>query len=501
MQVARAALPVLTSIVALALTLALPPVRAGSPFLLFMAAVMVSSWFGGLWPGLAAATLGSGAIVAFILPPAFDPWQDGGRIATFLVVALVITGLNVARQRAERARADEEASRRRSDAAAAEFRRLQAMTDAALARAESSEQHYRSLVEALPQIVWTARADGAVDFYNQRWLDYVGLAPGDGRAADWARIIHPDDLAHLRACIAHALARGETWELEFRLRRGVDGGYRWHLGRGVPERDAAGRVVRWVGTCTDVDDQKRAEEERARAERLKDDLAGMVVHDLKNPVFGIVMLVQAAMRRGEELPERQRHYLRQIERTCRGMMRLIQNLLEISKIEQGKMPVTAEPVVLAELVDEVAAEYGPVAAETGRALTIAFGADLPPTVADRGLLKRVLVNLVVNALRHSGSREVRLEGSPGPAAGDVTIRVVDHGRGIPPEELARLFDKFRGTRRSAADDPSGDTGLGLPFCKLAVERMGGEIRAESSRETGTVFTVRLPAGSVPSGPS
>jgi len=197
-------------------------------------------------------------------------------------------------------------------------------------------------------------------------------------------------------------------------------------------------------------------------------------------------------RKGRDLPEAQQTYLRQIDRTCREMMRLIQNLLEISKLEEGKMPVTREAIVLAELADEVAREYGSVAEQAGRRLGIAVDTALPPASADRALLKRVLVNLVVNGIRHSGSEEVRLEATPGPAAGEVTVRVIDYGHGIAPEDQARIFDKFRTVRRSPNDDPSTDTGLGLPFCRLAVQRMGGRIGVESAPGTGTVFSVVLP---------
>jgi signal transduction histidine kinase len=122
---------------------------------------------------------------------------------------------------------------------------------------------------------------------------------------------------------------------------------------------------------------------RTEVERLKDDLTNMVVHDLKNPVNGIAMMVQLALRKGADLPERQRGYLLQIERTCREMMRLIQNLLEISKIEEGKMPVAREPIVLADVVDEVVHEYAPVAEQAGRRVTVAVATDLPPAVGDR----------------------------------------------------------------------------------------------------------------------
>jgi signal transduction histidine kinase len=243
-----------------------------------------------------------------------------------------------------------------------------------------------------------------------------------------------------------------------------------------------------------MEEARQVAEETLRArqevERMKDDLTSMVVHDLKNPVNGIAMMVQLALRKGAELPEAQRNYLGQIQRTCREMMRLIQNLLEISKIEEEKMPVLREPIVLAELVDEVAHEYAPVAEQTGRRLSVAVDTGLPAALGDRTLLKRVLVNLVVNAIRHSGSQDVLIEGSA--AARAVTLSVVDHGFGIAPEEHKRLFEKFRTFRRSPTEDPSGDTGLGLPFCKLAVERMGGTIALRSASGT-TVFAVTLPA--------
>jgi signal transduction histidine kinase len=230
---------------------------------------------------------------------------------------------------------------------------------------------------------------------------------------------------------------------------------------------------------------------RADVERLKDDLVNMVVHDLKNPVNGIAMMVQLALRKGTDLPDSQRGYMLQIERTCREMMRLIQNLLEISRIEEGKMPVAREPIVLAEVVDEVAREYAPVAEQAGRRLAVAVGTELPAAVGDRALLKRVLVNLTVNALRHSGSNEVRLEG--GTEGDAVTVSVIDYGHGIAEQDRGRIFEKFRTVRRSPTDDPGGDTGLGLPFCRLAVERMGGRIALASTEGVSTKFTVSLPA--------
>lgn len=233
--------------------------------------------------------------------------------------------------------------------------------------------------------------------------------------------------------------------------------------------------------------------ERREIERMKDDLASMVVHDLKNPVNGISMMVELALRKGHDLPEAHRGYLQQIDRTCREMLRLIQNLLEVSRIEDGKMPVERESVALPELAREVLREYRPVAEQAGRSLRADLDESLPMVIADRALAKRVLVNLVANALRHSGSPEVGIRARVGEGEGggrEVHLEVVDRGRGIRPEDAARVFEKFR-SRPSASEAP-GDTGLGLPFCKLAVEVMGGRIALESLAGGETVFRVSLP---------
>jgi signal transduction histidine kinase len=254
---------------------------------------------------------------------------------------------------------------------------------------------------------------------------------------------------------------------------------------GFVQREVASELER---SAQVAEDALRA---HAEVEQLKDDLSCMVVHDLKNPVSGIAMLAQLALRKGTDLPEAQRGYLVQIDRTCREMMRLIQNLLEIGKLEEGQMPVVLEAVPLAELADEVVEEYTAVAEQGQRTVRLEVR-DLPPVLADRWLLRRVLTNLIANALRHSGSRDVQVDAVEGPGAGAVTLRVTDFGRGIPVDDQAAVFEKFRGGRRAAIDDPATDTGLGLPFCKLAVEHMNGQI-ALTSRPGETVFSVTLPA--------
>ncbi len=126
-----------------------------------------------------------------------------------------------------------------------------------------SEQRFRTVVEAVPQIVWTANSDGAIDFYNRRWYDYTGLSYEQTRGWGWQLVVHPDDLQPSIDRWTHAVQTGGYYEVESRILR-QDGTYRWHLGRAVPLRDADGRILKWFGSSTDIDDQKRAEEASAQ---------------------------------------------------------------------------------------------------------------------------------------------------------------------------------------------------------------------------------------------
>ena len=129
-----------------------------------------------------------------------------------------------------------------------------------------TENNFRQLADAMPQIVWTANPNGLVDYYNQRWFDYTGM--GLETTEGWESVLHPHDLDQCLELWSHALKTGEKYEVKYRFKRASDGVYRWHLGRASAARDDEGQIVKWFGTCTDIDDQKQAEEalEMARNE-------------------------------------------------------------------------------------------------------------------------------------------------------------------------------------------------------------------------------------------
>ncbi|MEG4305616.1 PAS domain S-box protein [Microcoleus sp. D3_18a_C4] len=133
-----------------------------------------------------------------------------------------------------------------------------AREQAARRQAEASEQLYRVLAEAIPQIVWTATADGWLDYYNQRWFEYTGLTLEETQGWGWQPVLHPDDVENCLERWKTSVQTGRTYEVEYRFKRASDGAYRWHLGRALPVRDAEGKIIKWFGTCTDIDDRQRA---------------------------------------------------------------------------------------------------------------------------------------------------------------------------------------------------------------------------------------------------
>ena len=227
---------------------------------------------------------------------------------------------------------------------------------------------------------------------------------------------------------------------------------------------------------------------RDTEERARQALVDMVVHDIRNPVSGILMTAQLLLRREGDVSETQAPRVRRIERTAADLLRLIQNILEVSKLEAGMMIAAPEDFAVEDALRESVDDATPHIENA----QIAVAIDIPPTPvlvhADRILTRRILQNLLSNAIRHGRAAEVRL--SVVPQADHVLVGVADQGEGIPPEYQTLIFERFRHFDRG--DHAHSDTGLGLPFCKLAVEQMGGRIWVDSRPGHGTTFYFTLP---------
>jgi signal transduction histidine kinase len=280
------------------------------------------------------------------------------------------------------------------------------------------------------------------------------------------------DMAHFAALIT-SLSKVIFLDMSLAIDAYILGGY--------VERELAQRYQEMAEVA------ERTLREKAEVERLKTDLTNMIVHDLKGPIGGILTVTQLALRKRASAEASAKRF-EQIQRSARDLLRMIENLLEIDQMEGGRLELRVEPVDVAALLEECASEYRAAAEMAGQTIVVQVGDELPVLPTDHWLLRRVLNNLVVNAIRHSGmSGQVTLSADCTESL--VSIRVHDAGRGITMEDQALLFEKKSLGRNTKHRE---DTGLGLVFCKLAVEAMGGTIRVISSPGEGATFVVTLP---------
>jgi PAS domain S-box-containing protein len=360
------------------------------------------------------------------------------------------------------------------------------------------ERNLRRILDGMPQLVWSTRPDGYHDFYNRRWYEYTGADPAVTRGAGWNDPLHPDDQQRSWERWQRSLETGEDYEIEYRFRR-ADGEYRWFLGRALPLRDEGGRIVRWFGTCTDVDDQKRLEQRRAEVlaqaeatSRLKDEFLAIVSHELRTPLTAILGWARIQRTR----PELAAKAIQVIERNAEAQAKLIEEILETSRIVTGKIrlhPGRADPN---DIVRAAVDTIGPAADAKGVALDVSLDPDVPRLAGDVDRLRQVVLNLLVNALKFtpSGGRvSVRTDAA---ARSSVVITVADTGTGIAADFLPHVFERFR-QGEGATTRQHGGLGLGLSIVKHLVELHGGTISAASEGEgRGATFAVRLPVRAV-----
>jgi PAS domain S-box-containing protein len=379
----------------------------------------------------------------------YEPMRgEGGAVTSVLVMASEVTDQVVARQRVE------------------EARRAAAL----------SEQRFRVLAEVLPQIIWSTTATGGDVYLSPRWFEYTGQAPGaEDLETRWRAALHPDDHERYFAAWSQAGAAATLWQVEVRLRR-HDGVYRWHLGRAIPHRDADGTILRWYGTATDIDEQRRAI-------RSRDDLLATVSHDLRGPL-GVVSMAAATLAAGAPSARA----LAAIERAVARMTKLIQDLLDMASIESGHLSVEPAPLVVAEVIEEAVDSIQAGAAAKRLSVATELDAARLAVNGDRGRVLQVLGNILGNAVKFTpeqGRISVRARATDERA---VSFAISDTGPGIDAAHLPHVFDRFWQARETAR----AGTGLGLAICKGIVQQHGGRIWVESQVGVGTTFYFTLP---------
>ncbi len=367
-----------------------------------------------------------------------------------------------------------------------------------------SETLFRGMAETMPQIVWTSRPDGSFDYVNQRWFGYTGIAAEETEGSRWLAVVHPEEYAVAIDRWADAVRTGGSYHVELRLQRASDGAYRWHIGRAAPLQNDAGEVTKWIGTFTDIDDAKQAEQEvrslnleleqrvherTAELEAAVQELESFsysVSHDLRAPlrhVGGYVEMLRTAV--GDQLTGKPLRYLDTITAATVEMGRLIDDLLEFSRM--GRTELIRGRVSLDALVQDVLRGFELAVRER----TVEWKIDaLPEVVGDASMLKHVFSNLIDNALKYSRNAGVaRIEiGCGRREGGRVVLFVRDNGAGFDMKYAHKLFGVFQRLHRS--EEYEG-TGIGLATVRRIVSRHGGRIWAESVVGNGAAFYFTL----------
>jgi PAS domain S-box-containing protein len=364
---------------------------------------------------------------------------------------------------------------------------------------QHESRHLRDVINTIPAYAWSAGQDGAIDFINERWLEFSGFTEEEAVGWGWEAAIHPEDRDRFLAAWRAAVASGKPMEAEARVRR-TDGQYRWLLIRNVPSRDKHGKVVKWYGTSTDIEDLKRAEEQRERLRQLEaelahinrvsmmGELAASIAHEVNQPLSGIVSNAGACLRwlAGDNPDvEEVREAVRDIARDGKRAGDVIARIRSLTK----RTALPREKLDLNETIREVLAIVGDDAKGKGVVVRAQFADDLSPVSGDRVQLQQVLLNLTINAMDAMSSvndRPRELTITTGAIEPDeVQVTVKDSGTGLDPSMMSRVFEPFYTTK-------SGGMGMGLSICRSILQKHGGRLWAANNDGPGTSFHFILP---------
>ena len=383
-----------------------------------------------------------------------------------------------------------------------DVQRLWEESEQARANVQASEARYRFLANAIPVQVWTATPDGNLDYVSDLTAKYFGKAPDELTGEGWLGVLHPDDIAPTAGQWEQSLASGAPYEVEFRLWSAAHASYRWHLARATAQRDEHGAIIRWFGTNTEIEEQKRAASKLQRltvealeANRAKGDFLAAMSHELRTPlnaIGGYAQLIEMGLR--GPITEEQRVDLLKIQRSKNHLDGLVSDVLNFAKMGSGKLDLRVRPISIRQTVDAVIEMVAPQLVQNALHLEPYDTPNDGHILADVDRTRQILLNLFANALKFTASGGtitpgVRVEPDV------VMISVRDTGIGVPAEQLDRIFEPFVQARRSL-DPRDHGFGLGLAISRQLARAMGGDVTVRSEVGRGSTFTLTLPRAGV-----
>jgi PAS domain S-box-containing protein len=361
----------------------------------------------------------------------------------------------------------------------------------------AAQRKLEFVMDAMPQKIWTATPDSQIGYLNSQWLEYTGLEFDQIR--DWSRtgFIHADDLTHTFANWNRGFASGQPIQIEHRFQR-WDGEYRWHISRCLPLRNLDGEIELWVGSSTDIHDQKLTANELQEsaialvaADSRKDEFLAMLAHELRNPLAPVNNALRIMQLSDSDAPtiERARQM---IERQTIHMTRLVDDLLDVSRIRRGTIELRRERVDLLPLLRQAVETHAPAIEAAQHELILSLPTEPLYLDADPVRMVQMLGNLLNNAVKYTPTAG-RIRLAVVREQDEVVITVRDSGVGIPVDMLERVFDMF-GQVDQSLERAAGGLGVGLSLVHRIVLLHGGVVTACSDGAgRGSEFVVRLPA--------
>lgn len=355
-----------------------------------------------------------------------------------------------------------------------------------------SEVRFRTMADNISQLAWMADERGSVFWYNRRWFEFTGTTLDQMQGWGWTAVHHPDHVDRVVRRIQASWDSGEVWEDTFPL-RGKDGEYRWFLSRALPVHDASGRIVRWFGTNTDITERRRAEEALREADRRKDEFIALLAHELRNPLAPLRHGLEIQRLAGSDVAALEQART-MMERQVNHMVRLVDDLLDVSRISSGKLVLRRSRIDVRDAVRNALEAVEPTMRESRHDVRVCLPAEPLCVEADSVRLTQVFSNLLNNAARYTPAHGC-ISVSAAREGDVVVVSVSDNGIGISPEMLQQVFDPFTQIR-PAGESAQGGLGLGLPLARSLVSMHGGSIAATSEGlGRGAKFDVRLPLDS------
>jgi PAS domain S-box-containing protein len=355
-----------------------------------------------------------------------------------------------------------------------------------------SDERFQGLATAFPQLVWSSKPDGNLEYANSLWREYTSSGESEGEKALWDDLLHPDDAGPHMEYWRESMASGKMFESQVRLRRASDGSYRWFICRAVAVRGRDNRIVRWLGACTDINDQmnyaadlRLANEALQRSNADLEQFAYAASHDLQEPLRMISLYTQLLQEEyAGHLDATARSYVDFAVSGVQRMERLLQDLMAYSRVSRGP----SDPVESSDAAVAVEAALGNLEAAVRKSGAQFHIGRLPPVAVPSVHLVLLFQNLVGNALKYAGDRvpEVWIDAEPADKLWKFMVR--DNGIGIEPQYAKQIFGVFK---RLHGAEYEG-TGIGLAVCQRIVERTGGRIWLESTPGEGSIFHFTLP---------